>query len=276
MSKQNVYQIYYDENTYQSLDPGFIPISNANSPQPDWYEFYVIRKYLLENTLNEGEWYGFFSPKLDAKTGLTSKHISKFLEFSEGKADVALISLAWDQIAYFRNPFEQGEYWHPGLAEASQRVFDALNLKFDVCNAIGHTGNFAFSNFIVAKPAYWNKWLELANALYDLVENRQEEVSKILATATKYGHGSTDHTAPIKAFVQERMPFFLILENGFRTSTYDMTSQLAVWNVLFTANPQNRPLLLKCDELKRKFTSTNQPQYLQEYLATRQLIQRQE
>ena len=38
-----------------------------------------------------------------------------------------LFSHAWDQIAYFQNPFFQGDFFHPGLLDLSQNLFDELS-----------------------------------------------------------------------------------------------------------------------------------------------------
>ena len=75
----NIYQIYYDKQTYEMLDKGFLPLDNSNSPRPDWFEFWPIRKFLKETPLNEDSWYGFLSPKFVLKTGFTSTVIKDFI-----------------------------------------------------------------------------------------------------------------------------------------------------------------------------------------------------
>ena len=211
MSTQNIYQIYYNERTKNSLDPGFIPLDNSENLRPDWYEFHVIRSFLNKTKLNDNEWYGFLSPNFRGKTRLTSKAINNFLDFSEGKAEVALIPAGWDQIAYFQNPFEQGEIWHPGITELSQSVLNFMDFNVNLIDTVYHSGNFAFSNYIIAKPDYWYKWLSFANTFFELVENNSTNLSTYLQKHTTYG--SSADQAPIKTFIQERMPFLIILKN---------------------------------------------------------------
>lgn len=75
MSAAHVYQIFYDQRSRQALDPEFLPLDNSRDARPDWFEFWPIRQYLLANTLREGDWYGFLSPRFRAKTGVDAAHL---------------------------------------------------------------------------------------------------------------------------------------------------------------------------------------------------------
>ena len=67
-----IHQIFYNAYTEKSLDQGFIPLDNSDNVRPDWREYWPIRKYLINNELNENDLYGFFSPKFKEKTGLSA------------------------------------------------------------------------------------------------------------------------------------------------------------------------------------------------------------
>ena len=69
MKKIYIHQIFYDATSRAKIQPGFIPIDNTNSKHSDWFEFWVILNFLRNNTLEEGAWYGFLSPKFFEKTG---------------------------------------------------------------------------------------------------------------------------------------------------------------------------------------------------------------
>jgi hypothetical protein len=73
-----VYQIYYSDETRKSNDSGFLQLDNLGNDRPDWREYWPIRKYLLENTLDENTFYGFLSPKFKDKTGLSSDQVYEF------------------------------------------------------------------------------------------------------------------------------------------------------------------------------------------------------
>src|SRR6478752_9593069 len=168
--RAEIRQIFYDEATRRQLDPGFVPLDNTANLRPDWFELSVIRDFLLRASLQEDTWYGFLSPKFRHKTGLGSAEVNAFLRGCDASADVALFSTGWDQISFFLNPFEQGEFWHPGMADLSQEFLAHCGVDLDVRRYVSHTGNTVYSNFVVARPAFWRDWLVLANKLFDLAE----------------------------------------------------------------------------------------------------------
>ena len=115
MAEIFLHQIYYDEATKRDLLPGFIPLDNTSNDRPDWFEFWVILNFLRNNTLQENAWYGFVSPKFTHKTGLDANAVVRKITSEGDNADVLLCTVAWDQVAYFLNPWEQGEVVHPGI-----------------------------------------------------------------------------------------------------------------------------------------------------------------
>jgi hypothetical protein len=270
MSGVHIHQIFYDEASRQALDPQFLPLDNSRAERPDWFEFWPIRQYLQTATLNEGDWYGFLSPKFRAKTGVDAAQLRDFLEFSSGRSEVALITVSWDQLAYFQNPFEQGELWHPGLGAVCQSAAAALGFDLDLRATVAHSGNFTFCNYLIAKPVYWRHWLALANRLLAFAEQGPQEQRGRLAAHTTHTHAPI-HT-PMKAFVQERLPLLLILQQKFRTTTLDASATGAIEERLFGASPQTRGLLQACDQLKRAYAAGREPRYLEAYRALRGLI----
>jgi hypothetical protein len=265
----HVYQIFYDDSSRESLDPGFLPLDNTRNARSGWFEFWPIREYLHKNTLDEQDWYGFLSPRFRAKTGVDPATLGRFLEFSEQRAEVALITAAWDQLAYFQNPFEQGDLWHPGLGALCQSVADALGLDIDLRSTVAHSGNFAYCNYLIAKPVYWRRWLALADQLFALAEEGAEPHRSRLAALTN--HYSRPNATPMKAFVQERLPLLLMLRHRFRTTTLDVSAAGAI-DPLFPAQPRTRALLQTCDQLKRTFTETHQAACIEAYRTVRALV----
>jgi len=58
----HIQQIHYDEASRRMLDPHFIPMEIEGNPRADWREYWGIRNYFMENSLNEDDYYGFLSP----------------------------------------------------------------------------------------------------------------------------------------------------------------------------------------------------------------------
>ena len=268
----HVHQIFYNEETREKLDAGFIALDNTANLRPDWFEFHVMHQYMLHHDLNENDWYGFFSPNFKTKTGLDSTQVNEMVAFAEkGGANVTLIPFAWEQVAYFQNPIEQGEFAHKGLGNLCRRVFDTLGFASDVENWVMHRGNFSFSNFIVAKPAYWRQWLVLANAFFELAEAKYLSLSKALREPATYV-SKTSSDVQLKVFVQERLPFLILKDNQFVCSSFDLSAYAPLLETLFVDTPTTRERLQQCNALKHEHVANSNLEALKQYKAARDSI----
>jgi len=148
------FQIFYNEKTRASLDPGFEALDNSSNERPDWYEYWPIRKYLKSNKLEDSAYYGFFSPLFFEKTRLTGAQVKGFALASE-PADVVTFSPLPCHGACFLNVFEHGDFFHNGLYEAASLFFREVDPKVSLEALVTHSRNTVFSNFFVAKRPFW-------------------------------------------------------------------------------------------------------------------------
>ena len=63
----------YSQPVRDAIAPGWQVLDNLNNERPDWFEYWPIRRFLLGDELDEQAFYGFFSPKFSAKTGLGTR-----------------------------------------------------------------------------------------------------------------------------------------------------------------------------------------------------------
>ncbi len=265
----NVHQVFYDRQTRLELDEGFIPLDNTRNERPDWYEFWVIRNYLKEHELAQDSWYGFLSPRFGLKTGLRSAAVLNALRAHDSRADVALFSADWDQLAYFLNPFEQGERWHPGLMALSQRFLDEAGIALDLATLVTHSLTSVFGNYVIAKPAYWREWLSLADRFFDFVEGERGGALGFKA-ATDYG--SAAHQAPMKTFIQERLSSVILSRGNYRVFSPDRSYAAPLLESLFHDDLPTRRQLQACELLKRNYCLTGDAEYLSVYWKIRGAI----
>ncbi len=216
--------------------------------------------YLTTQTLDDDVWYGFLSHKFQHKTGLDAAAVQRAIAVCEGHADVILFSPAWDQVAYFRNPWEQGEIWHPGVTEATQIFLRAVDIDIDLARSVCDSRSTVYSNYIVAKRPFWLAWTGLARAYFDYVEDTEGEVG---AQLTSYG--SPQNQYPMRTFVQERFPSLLLAGGDHRVAAYEFGFVAPIFQRLFPADPRTRKLLLACDAMKCRFRDGGDPAYLQMY-----------
>jgi len=260
-----IYQIYYNEETKKSLLPGFIPLDNTKNLRPDWFEFWVILNYLREHTLKEGAWYGFLSPKFYEKTGFEPQFILDVIENYGDKGNVLLLSPGWDQLSYFLNPFEQGDVWHPGLLELSQKFINTLGLKVNLSKLVSDTTSSVFSNYIIAKKEFWDEWKKIAEAFFEYVENNPEYTNQ-----TSYGAKSNQY--PMKTFIQERFASLILSIGSFRVFTPDQSVTGPIFTRLFSNDSRTRRLLQTCDLMKFKYREKSDEKFLSMYWEMRRDI----
>ena len=266
-----VYQIYYDEATKNSLDPGFIPLDNTANLRPDWYEFWVILNFLETHKLDQNNWYGFLSPKFKLKTGLTSSNVYEFLEAADSERyDVAIVSPDWDRGAYYLNPFEQGEVVHPGLLKLSQAFLDTQKLNINLKELVCHSQSTVFCNFVIAKASYWTQWHQLSKAFFKYVEDAIDKEAQKIAQNTNYP--SPAKLAPMKTFIQERFPSILLSNTELKVANLNLSDYLPIFEPLFHVNENTRKQLQLCDDLKRDYAQTLDSTILKSYFDIRSLI----
>lgn len=225
--KNYIHQIYYSPETRAKLDPGFIALDNTGQ-RPDWYEYWPIRRFLLENTLDPDARYGFFSPKFAEKAGLTSAQVGQFLADTPDDVDVVTFSPYFSNIAFFKNVFEQAEYWHPGISStlagvmkltAPQRDSDAL-----MNGLVMSTAGTVYCNYFVARPRFWQHWLTLCERIFAVAEAGDTELAQQLNSNRNYVLPT-----PAKVFVIERIASIILSTESdrWKVRNYDSTVLLA-------------------------------------------------
>lgn len=270
MAAAKIYQIYYDSKSKAALDSAFTPLDNTANERPDWFEFWVIRNFLKSSRLDENQLYGFLSPSFNGKTGLRGSDLLAFLGQVPTEIEVVLFSHGWDQIAYYKNVFEQGEYYHPGLLEASEKFFNEIDYRVDIKSLVGHSMNSVFSNYFVAKPKFWRVWLQLADKLWDVCECTDGAAATLLNSSGLYKSG--DQEVSLKVFLQERIVSLLLATQDFVVMNLDLSHRLMANERLFPPGMRTAKLLSVCDTMKLEFAHSRADFFNQAYMQCRSAI----
>jgi hypothetical protein len=212
MPSTHLYQIFYSDETRRELDPGFIPLDNASNTRPDWREYWPIRNFLLNNTLIEDDYYGFFSPRFKDKTRLTAADVKAFILEPGQAPDIVIFSPLWDMSAIFKNVFEQAEAYHPGISGTMSAFF--RRIRPDICldQRVTDSSNTIFCNYFAARPSFWRPWLKIGEELFDLAERGEGDLAEQL-------NGPSNYSGDVrqKVFIMERIAtFLLITENRWK------------------------------------------------------------
>ena len=260
-------QICYSPQTLSELPEGMLALDYQDNARPDWREYWPIRQFLLNNVLADDMLYGFFSPKFGYKTGLGSADVQAFIHQDSGLHDAYFFSPFWDLSSFFINIFEQGDFFHPGLTQASQKFVDSIGLSTPVKFQVTHSQNTVFCNYIVANKTFWLKWLALGERLFFAAEHPEADpqLQALLRDDTTYG----EQRLPLKVFLLERLATLLLLnEPALKAKGYDC----------FQLSPSITPLnqffneAVQCNALKMAYDQSASPFNLHAFMNLRNQV----
>jgi len=180
---------------------------------------------------------------------------------------VITFSPFWDLGAFFINVVEQGEFFHPGLRQATQQWVQGAGLPLRLMDAIMHSGNTVFCNYFLATKEFWLQWLNWGESLFAMTEQRVHDPQCALNGGTLYGGGSVAR----KVFVMERIVSLLLAaQPSIKTLAYD-TFQLPS-----SITPFNRfkDEAVQCDAYKQAWSLTQSQAALSAFSHTRDRISR--
>jgi hypothetical protein len=262
MSK--IYQIFYNEETKESCDKGFLLLDNIENLRPDWREYWPIRNYLMNNSLNEDTFYGFFSWKFKAKTGLSSDECFKFIKSQSLDTDVISFSPFFDLGAFFQNSFFQAIAQEPNSKLTMDGALEILTTK-NINQIIMHSGNNIFGNFFVAKSRFWMAWLENCELIWNECEANITPLSKGLNAFAEHH----DSPAAIKTFVIERVASLMLATNpSWAVKSYN-PFKLPFSNAGIS---KQKGALIQMDALKIAYSNQKRAEYLNLYYQISELV----
>lgn len=257
MAIAHIHQIYYCELTRSSLDPGFIPLDNSANERPDWREYWPIRKFLRNESLIQSDYYGFFSPRFKEKTNLSATQVLDFIASTDASTDVIMFSPYPDYSAPFFNVFDQGEMIHTGIQNLTQLFLNKAGFQFQIAKMINDSRNTVFCNYFVAKPSFWRTWSELADKLFAIAEDSNDELGRKINVPSNYVRGQE----PMKVFIIERLASLLLgSQPRWRSKAFNSYLLPAAYPPLMAKHSLE---VLTLDALKIAFLTQGYPAYMQ-------------
>jgi hypothetical protein len=245
MSEIFIYQILTHYTKREELDPQCLVLDNTSNERPDWYEYWPIRKFLLNEPLEEESLYGFLSPRFKHKTNLSVAAVRNFVSREGNTADIVLLSPSLHLTAYHWNVFKYGDFCHPGLLNLAAQFFRRIGQPSNLKELVTHSGNEVYSNYIVAKPRFWRAWLNITEQLIAIAESPTDALGAELRRPTSYrGHRDTQ----IKVFIMERIPTWILArDSGFVVRARDpFVARSRIYKL---------PGAIVCDALKIAYVS---------------------
>jgi hypothetical protein len=264
MPEIRAYQIFYDERTRASLDGDFEPLDNTRNERPDWYEYWPIQSYLSGNQLDDSTFCGFFSPRFGEKTHLSGAQVKDFVG-NAVDADVVTFSPFPCHAACFLNVFEHGDFFHRGLFEVASRFFEKVDPRVKLDTLVMDSRNTVFSNFILAKRAFWEAWKSVFDRLFEAAESLRSPLYDSLNRELEYAKDSGEKSRThMKIFVMERAASFVLASGKFRVRNFP-PFQIPVCDA-FSGRLVD---VVALDSLKIAYSETEDPDYLTLFMQMR-------
>ena len=212
-----LHYVGYSDQTVAAMPQGYRLLDNRDSPKNDWREYWPIRNFLLDEALTENCFYGFFSPRFQEKTGLLPEQVTAFVLSQPAETDVVTFSAMPDIGAFFLNIFEQEEVFQPGFLPLSEEFLQSVGFDVDLRTLVMDSRQIVFSNYFVARPAFWRAWLEVNEKLFALCEAADTPLGRALNEETSY-----DGAVQRKVFLMERIASLLMrLQPQWKVRSYN-------------------------------------------------------
>lgn len=222
-----LYQIAYSDEILRSVSDGLLALDNRSNERPDWAEYWPIRQFLLNASLNEETLYGFLSPRLSEKLLFPADTLVDFVSSVGEDVDVASFSPYFDIRAVFANVFEQAEFAHPGMLDLCKQVFMTVAPEVDVDQLVNTSVTGIFCNYFAAKPRFWRQWLALGEKIFAAAETTTHPCSALLNRGYYY-RGSSVHA---KVFIIERLASALLGTTGtFKIEKFSKSTLTAAFD----------------------------------------------
>jgi predicted O-linked N-acetylglucosamine transferase (SPINDLY family) len=267
----NLFQIVHSPESRAAIQPGFAVLDNMRNEQPSWFEYWPIRRFLLNEPLDDQAYYAFFSPLFSAKTGLDAAQVRDFVERNQHAGDVFIFSPQPDMGTFFLNVFEQAEAFDQGMIATYQAVASMTGFQIPIEDLIMDSRQVVFSNYFVAKPAFWRIWLSINEIIYNLAEDPANPLGKELCAPTNYRTASVDNE-PVqrKVFLCERTASFILsIDSRWKGLRYDAFKMAKSSSALARYEFES----VMSDALKIAYRETRDDKYIVTYFELRAKLQ---
>lgn len=148
---------------------------------------------------------------------------------------------------------------------------DTINYPVKLSEFVRHSRTTVLGNYVIAKPPFWQEWLQIADKLFDQSRELETELGRALNAPTRYLSSGKAVTS-LKTFVQERIACLVLSQGNFSVGVMDMSEIAEPSAPFFAPDPGLKQQLKLCDALKRKYDELGDEKYLGQYRQVRESI----
>jgi hypothetical protein len=214
-----LYQPYLGEDEKNSLSPSVIPWDAGSNTDNSTREYELFKQIAKANPEATEPW-GLVSRKFTHKSLLAIADFHHFVDhkFSEGY-DCVFINPMIGIEALHLNVWQQGvQCGHAGLDQIIGFLEASLALPL---NAPMDKNTFAFCNYFVAKPSFWNSYFGFVDKVIALLDQEVAKGTEVGAIYAGTGSYHRDGNITMKPFVIERLFSTFIQHHQFKVASFN-------------------------------------------------------
>ncbi|MDP3702375.1 MAG: hypothetical protein Q8R72_15870 [Hylemonella sp.] len=229
--KLRLFQIYYRPEQRQLLDPAFEPYNNEGDNSP-LLEFNVFRKLMNSELVQGAELWGALSWKFKEKTGLSGTQLRGVIEKNPGH-DVYYCNPFPELEGLYHNLWLQGETSHPNFLILCRDFFKAAGLDVNALEELQPSSHFAASNYFVATPAFWQRYLAFIDSTVATAEKNMSDTAKAMVYSSAADKRGLHAGASYLPFIVERLFGYFLARHthGLKVYKYSLLSNQPTENV---------------------------------------------
>lgn len=218
--------IYYNQDTRACISHDFIPLDNCKPKRPELFEIEPILRFITDSELENDSFYGFFSPRLFEKTGLSSDDIFPIDEDTFKKHDVVSISPHPISGRWLKNPIHQGKQ-HGGFrwrfdCLVSEAKISTSEIQEEFIYGTPNPEYFLYSHYFWATGKFWKKWAEKIQNILEM-ESSDNTFRAIINSRCSYKETNQYNYL---VFLLERVAGLLAFSNKSPVAEYALRKRI--------------------------------------------------
>lgn len=217
--KYKIFQPYYKEHQLQVLCyKYFTPYNNLKNDRPELREYHIFKEAIATGKTADLDAWGFFSWSWEEKTRTNPKDFVDWMNANPGN-DVYLINHGRVQEALSLNIWEQGEWFHPKIAEATQSILATMGYNINLLATPMTRNNYCFCSNFIATKEFWKDYLEFVDEFIMALEDCDPKTKIIVKGNANYTKDSSLDYFP---FIIERLfsTYLLLNEKKYKVAAF--------------------------------------------------------
>lgn len=208
LGRLEIYQSHLGKEQLNRISPIATPYEVSHNTAKDSREYELFKEIFKSRGSSPTPW-GLVSWKFEHKTIIPIDH---FYQFADDKLadgyDCVFINPMIGNEAIYKNVWEQGALAHNGFAELNHFIAERYP---KAVNSVSGLESFAFCNYFVATPKFWNYYFRFVDSLAFILNKEARAGTGAGKVWSGSAHYSRDPEVTMRPFVIERLFSALLL-----------------------------------------------------------------